>query len=67
MKLSLGISVCLGLVAQVFAQSYWYETIDHQGVAPYNSQGTAYQVFRNVKDFGAKGTSKPLCFDKLKY
>ncbi|KAL2785424.1 pectate lyase superfamily protein-domain-containing protein [Aspergillus keveii] len=35
------------------AGSYWLESIDHQGVAPYAPDG--YEVFRNVKDFGAKG------------
>lgn len=33
--------------------SFWLESIDHQGVAPYAPDG--YEVFRNVKDFGAKG------------
>ena len=55
MKFSLVLSTCLSLVADTFAQTYWYETISHQGVAPYNPQGTAYQVYRNVKSFGAKG------------
>ncbi|QSZ32267.1 hypothetical protein DSL72_001841 [Monilinia vaccinii-corymbosi] len=34
--------------------SYWLEEIGHRGVAPF-SNVTSYQVFRNVKDFGAKG------------
>ncbi|KAF4624064.1 hypothetical protein G7Y89_g14110 [Cudoniella acicularis] len=55
MKFILQLPLYLGLVTQAFAQSYWYETINHQGVAPYNPQGSAYQVFRNVKSFGAKG------------
>ena len=55
MKLQLGLTAYLGLVSQVLAQTYWYESITHQGVAPYNPQGSAYQVFRNVKSFGAKG------------
>jgi glucan 1,3-beta-glucosidase len=58
MKLSLRLTACLGLVSQVLAQTYWYESIAHQGVAPYNPQGSAYQVFRNVKSFGAKGIFK---------
>jgi len=32
---------------------YWYETIKHQGISAFGPSG--YQVFRNVKDFGAKG------------
>lgn len=37
-------------------ESYWLEAIEHQGVAPFAPEG--YKVFRNVKDFGAKGRSK---------
>ncbi|KAG6886032.1 hypothetical protein C0993_005216 [Termitomyces sp. T159_Od127] len=37
---------------------YWLETIKHQGIAAYNPNPTGYQVFRNVKDFGAKGDDK---------
>jgi glucan 1,3-beta-glucosidase len=59
MRIILSLYVCFGLVAQVLSQnlvSYWYEWIAKQGVAPYNSQGSAYQVYRNVKTFGAKGS-----------
>lgn len=34
--------------------SYWLEDIAHQGIAPFQND-TSYQVFRNVKDFGARG------------
>ncbi|KAK4625952.1 Glucan 1,3-beta-glucosidase [Fulvia fulva] len=34
---------------------YWMENIKHQGIAAFNSNPSGYQVFRNVKDFGAKG------------
>ena len=34
--------------------SYWLADIKHQGVAAFNPNAE-YQVFRNVKDFGAKG------------
>lgn len=34
---------------------YWMETITHQGTSPFNPNPSSYQVFRNVKDFGAKG------------
>lgn len=34
--------------------SFWLEGIKHQGVAAFRKNAT-YQVFRNVKDFGAKG------------
>lgn len=33
---------------------YWLENIKHQGLASFNSNST-YQIFRNVKDYGAKG------------
>ncbi|CAM1501452.1 Fc.00g034360.m01.CDS01 [Cosmosporella sp. VM-42] len=33
--------------------AYWLEQIQHQGKSAYGPSG--YQVFRNVKDFGAKG------------
>ncbi|KAJ6500510.1 exo-beta-1,3-glucanase [Mycena sanguinolenta] len=33
---------------------FWLEAIKHQGKSAYNSD-PSYQVFRNVKDFGAKG------------
>jgi hypothetical protein len=33
--------------------SYWLESISHQGVSAFGASG--YQVFRNVKDFGARG------------
>ena len=34
---------------------FWLQNIKHQGKAAYNSNPSGYQVFRNVKDFGAKG------------
>ncbi|KAK4561740.1 hypothetical protein LTR86_004419 [Recurvomyces mirabilis] len=34
---------------------YWLEDIKHQGLAAFNPDPSGYQVFRNVKDFGAKG------------
>lgn len=33
--------------------AYWLEDVQHQGVAPFAGDG--YKVFRNVKDYGAKG------------
>lgn len=35
--------------------SYWMESISHQGIAAFNSNPGSYKVFRNVKDYGAKG------------
>lgn len=34
-------------------QPYWYEGIAHQGISAFGAPG--YQVYRNVKDFGARG------------
>lgn len=34
---------------------YWLENIKHQGVASFNPNPNNYTVFRNVKDFGARG------------
>jgi len=33
--------------------NYWYEEIAHQGIAATGPSG--YKVYRNVKDFGARG------------
>lgn len=35
--------------------SYWLADIKHQGVAAFNPNPSGYKVFRNVKDYGAKG------------
>lgn len=37
---------------------YWMEEIKHQGIASFNENSTTYQVFRNVKDFGAVGDGR---------
>ncbi|KAF8736780.1 hypothetical protein AX14_014012 [Amanita brunnescens Koide BX004] len=34
---------------------FWMQNIKHQGISAYHSSPSTYQVFRNVKDFGAKG------------
>jgi glucan 1,3-beta-glucosidase len=36
-------------------QSYWYEEIVHNGISPFIANGSSWKVFRNVKDYGAKG------------
>jgi hypothetical protein len=40
---------------QTGASSYWFANIKRQGQAPFNANKDAYKVFRNVKDYGAKG------------
>ncbi|KAK3203293.1 hypothetical protein GRF29_112g805658 [Pseudopithomyces chartarum] len=37
------------------ASPYWLETIQKQGRAAFNPSPGSYKVFRNVKDYGAKG------------
>jgi len=39
------------------ASSYWYENIAHQGISAFGPSG--YTVYRNVKDYGAKGSCFP--------
>jgi glucan 1,3-beta-glucosidase len=34
---------------------YWYEDIIHNGISPFIENGTSWKVFRNIKDYGAKG------------
>ncbi|KAL9078318.1 MAG: hypothetical protein Q9157_002749 [Trypethelium eluteriae] len=36
-------------------KSYWLSEIPHQGTSPFLTNNTNYTVFRNVKDYGAKG------------
>ena len=36
-------------------KTYWYENIKHNGISPFIPNGHNWTVFRNVKDFGAKG------------
>ncbi|KAI2616852.1 glycoside hydrolase family 55 protein [Hypoxylon sp. NC1633] len=38
--------------------TYWYETISHQGISAFNANKATYKVYRNVKDYGAKGDGK---------
>ncbi|KAI1342926.1 glycoside hydrolase family 55 protein [Xylariaceae sp. FL0016] len=38
--------------------TYWYETISHQGISAFSTNKSTYKVYRNVKDYGAKGDGK---------
>ncbi|KAI2633363.1 glycoside hydrolase family 55 protein [Xylaria nigripes] len=51
MRFSTFITAVISLALGVNA--YWLEDVKHQGVAPF--AGNGYKVFRNVKDYGAKG------------
>jgi glucan 1,3-beta-glucosidase len=35
--------------------AYWYETITHNGISPTIPDGQKWTVFRNVRDYGARG------------
>ncbi|KZP14824.1 glycoside hydrolase family 55 protein [Athelia psychrophila] len=48
-------SSALGAGTAAAGAPYWLQTITHQGIAPFSPAGASYEVFRNVKDFGAKG------------
>jgi hypothetical protein len=34
---------------------YWYENIQHIGISPRITNGKDWVVFRNIKEYGAKG------------
>jgi glucan 1,3-beta-glucosidase len=53
-----------GLEERQTAGSYWYETIAHQGISAFNVNATTYKVYRNVKDYGAKGYGNRTDFQK---
>ncbi|KAB5585857.1 glycoside hydrolase family 55 protein [Coniochaeta sp. 2T2.1] len=36
-------------------KTYWYEDINHNGISPFITDGDSWPVFRNIKEFGAKG------------
>jgi glucan 1,3-beta-glucosidase len=40
---------------QAVSTGYWYEVITHNGINPTLANGKSWTVFRNVKDYGAKG------------
>lgn len=42
------------------ASSYWLSSIARQGTVPFGNSG--FQIFRNVKDFGAVGDGAYLDF-----
>ncbi|KAF1959823.1 pectin lyase-like protein [Byssothecium circinans] len=37
------------------ATTYWYESIQKQGRAAFNANPSGYKIYRNVKDYGARG------------
>lgn len=53
--------------AAVADTAYWLADIAHQGVAAFNPNPSGYQVFRNVKDYGAKGENSGIPTTPEKY
>lgn len=45
---------------------FWMQNIKHQGTSAFNSDPSSYQVFRNVKDFGAVGDGNADDTDAIK-
>ncbi|KAJ6110142.1 hypothetical protein N7486_002377 [Penicillium sp. IBT 16267x] len=45
----------ISAVAATADTAYWLADITHQGIAAFNPNPSTYTVFRNVKDYGAKG------------
>ena len=39
------------------ADGYWLNDLSGKGIAAFNPNPAGYKVFRNVKDYGAKGNS----------
>lgn len=63
--LLLGLVQAVPLASGESASSdYWLASIQHQGSAPF-SGNAQYNVFRNVKDFGAKGMYSSTCCELL--
>lgn len=48
-------TTALGGGTAAASDPFWMQNIKHQGISAFNSAPSSYQVFRNVKDFGAKG------------
>ncbi|KAG6840103.1 hypothetical protein C0991_008979, partial [Blastosporella zonata] len=48
-------SAPLGSGSSAPGDAFWMQNIKHQGTSAYISNSGSYQIFRNVKDFGAKG------------
>lgn len=51
--LSADVSAGVGVSTDATTSSYWLANIKRQGTVAYGS--SSYQIFRNVKDFGAVG------------
>jgi glucan 1,3-beta-glucosidase len=54
---SSNLAAAAAAAAAVADPAYWLANIAHQGIAAFNPNPSTYKVFRNVKDYGAKGVS----------
>lgn len=55
-----------GVVSNFYARqstAYWYEQIPHRGISAFGPAG--YQVYRNVKDYGARGMSSLISYETI--
>jgi len=50
----------LGVGTSAPGEPFWMESIKHQGTSPFSPDPASYKVFRNVKEFGAKGAKSDL-------
>lgn len=48
-------SAPLGSGSAAASDPFWLQNIAHLGTSPLNANPSSYTVFRNVKDYGAKG------------
>ncbi|KAF8595384.1 exo-beta-1,3-glucanase [Ceratobasidium sp. AG-I] len=55
MSLGTSCTAPLGLGTAAASDPYWMQTITRRGGSPYNPNPSTYKVYRNVKDYGAKG------------
>ncbi|CAD7060712.1 unnamed protein product [Tilletia caries] len=44
---------------------FWYKRIAHHGTSPYHPNASTYQIYRNVRDFGATGDGVTLDDDAI--
>ena len=51
----LGSQCSAPLTPSVFDGQFWIENIKHEGLSAFNGNPSAYPVYRNVKDYGARG------------
>ena len=53
---SLGLGpACSAPLSPSSTSQYWVEYIKHEGTAPFNGNPSSYPIYRNVRDYGAKG------------